>query len=386
MGAMTRPAYYNEIEPFPCAVLRARIADGSLPPGDVDERDVRTVSPADLRGYGQLHFFAGIGGGALACRLAGVPDDFPIVTAGVPCQPASVAGKRRGASDERWLWPQFLELLRDVGGHYALMENPAGLLTLDDGRAFGGILGGLAELGRDAEWSRVSAADVGAPHERERIWLVAYPDDDARERRSRASTERGGRRAGAPECAHRDAGGEARTDHAGSGREGRGEPIGVGLADADRAGRLALAARDGADARVDVEPRHDADGCGVDRGGLEGAAVGVFHANGAGREELDASTLAGGARLARGGPPSPRRDGSAEPRVGGLPHGLPAHMGGDEWVARPDEPQHAWEPPRLVERLTSDERRALAAFGNAWVPQCAVPALQRILAHAGATA
>src|SRR5262249_39490098 len=146
--------------------------DGSLPDGIVDNRDVRVVQPEELAEFGQIHLFAGIGGGALACRLAGVPDDFPIITAGVPCQPASQAGKRLGSADERWLWPEFFRLLRDLGSHYALVEQPPGIISLNDGAEWGEILGTLAEIVPSYEVLCVAAADVGAPHKRERIWIA----------------------------------------------------------------------------------------------------------------------------------------------------------------------------------------------------------------------
>ena len=72
---MARGAYYNEIDPFAVAVLKRRIADGSLPPGDVDDRDIRSVQAADLREYAHVHLFAGIGGfglGQPAARTVGI--------------------------------------------------------------------------------------------------------------------------------------------------------------------------------------------------------------------------------------------------------------------------------------------------------------------------
>jgi DNA (cytosine-5)-methyltransferase 1 len=65
---MSRPAYYNEIDSWCCDLLRERIATGDLPAGIVDNRDIRLVQLGELRDFGQLHFFAGIGGGA-----AGLP-------------------------------------------------------------------------------------------------------------------------------------------------------------------------------------------------------------------------------------------------------------------------------------------------------------------------
>jgi hypothetical protein len=86
-------AYYNEHDPKTAAWLRRRIASGDIAPGDVDERSITDVQPDDLRGYTQVHLFAGIGGWSYATRLAGIVDDQPIWTGSCPCQPFSVAGQ-----------------------------------------------------------------------------------------------------------------------------------------------------------------------------------------------------------------------------------------------------------------------------------------------------
>lgn len=96
-----------------------------------------------------------------------------LLTGGVPCQPASLLGKRLGSADERWLWPDTLGIVRELRPLACVFENPPALLSLDDGRAFGGILGGLAALGYDCVWGSVFAAAVDAGHLRERICLVA---------------------------------------------------------------------------------------------------------------------------------------------------------------------------------------------------------------------
>lgn len=97
-----------------------------------------------------------------------------MVAGGPPCQPVSEHGVRRGADDPRWGWPWMRDVIRTVQPRYVLLENVRGLLTR---RAdlFGGILADLAGLGFDAEWSLLSACSMGAPHTRERLFLVAYP-------------------------------------------------------------------------------------------------------------------------------------------------------------------------------------------------------------------
>ncbi len=99
-----------------------------------------------------------------------------LICAGVPCQPVSHAGKQKGASDERWMWGEALRVVADLGPRFFVAENPIGLLNHDGGRTFHGILRALASVGYVCEWHVIAAADVGAPHRRERVWLVAYAD------------------------------------------------------------------------------------------------------------------------------------------------------------------------------------------------------------------
>lgn len=89
-------AYYNEIDPHAAQHLRNLIDAGHIAPGVVDTRSIEDVTPNDLKGFRQCHFFAGIGGWSLALRRAGWPDDRPAWTASCPCQPFSAAGKDLG--------------------------------------------------------------------------------------------------------------------------------------------------------------------------------------------------------------------------------------------------------------------------------------------------
>jgi DNA (cytosine-5)-methyltransferase 1 len=99
-----------------------------------------------------------------------------LICAGVPCQPVSHAGKQKGASDERWMWGEALRVVADLCPRFFVAENPIGLLNHDGGRTFHGILRAFASVGYVCEWHVVAASAVGAPHRRERVWLVAHAD------------------------------------------------------------------------------------------------------------------------------------------------------------------------------------------------------------------
>ena len=95
-----------------------------------------------------------------------------IITGGFPCQDISIAGKGVGLDGSRsGLWFEYWRIIRDLRPKFAIMEN-VGALTF---RGLDRVLGSLAEIGYDAEWQDIRASDVGAPHRRERIWIVAYP-------------------------------------------------------------------------------------------------------------------------------------------------------------------------------------------------------------------
>ena len=96
-----------------------------------------------------------------------------VICGGYPCQPFSTAGKRGGANDPRHLWPAMFNAICLLRPQYALMENVRGHLSL----GFNRVLGDLAEIGYDAEWQVIPAAAVGAPHKRDRVFIVAYPNN-----------------------------------------------------------------------------------------------------------------------------------------------------------------------------------------------------------------
>ncbi len=103
-----------------------------------------------------------------------------VITGGFPRQDISVAGKQAGLGEgtRSGLWSEIVRLIGELRPRYVIVENVANLLSGPSERPggwFGRILGDLAECGYDAEWENIPAAAIGAPHARERIWIVAYP-------------------------------------------------------------------------------------------------------------------------------------------------------------------------------------------------------------------
>jgi DNA (cytosine-5)-methyltransferase 1 len=107
-------------------------------------------------------------------RLAADGIGVDAICGGFPCQDISVAGKGAGLAGERsGLWFEYARLIGELRPRFVIVENVAALL----GRGIGDVLGGLAALGYDAEWHCIPASAVGAPHRRDRLWVVAYAND-----------------------------------------------------------------------------------------------------------------------------------------------------------------------------------------------------------------
>lgn len=144
-----RVVAYCERDPFAATVLLARMADEALESAPIWVGDMRELDAAQ---------FVGV----------------DAVSAGYPCQPFSCAGKRKGDKDERHLWPEVLRIVRECRPRFVFLENVSAHLRL----GFDRVLCDLAELGFNAEWAVVSAAEAGAPHLRKRLFVLAYAADE----------------------------------------------------------------------------------------------------------------------------------------------------------------------------------------------------------------
>lgn len=192
-----------EIDPFCQAVLKKHWPDVPLI-GDVRNVTKETVTNA-TSGEDNQRISLVVGKATSKGRCSNAPtgssninEGFPVtlLTAGVPCQPASAAGKRRGKADDRWLWPEAIRILGELQPSWAVFENPAGIGSL-------GELGGLSEVEADSLESLgdreaveldnicrdveahgyavkavcIPACAVGAPHRRDRMFIIGHSYD-----------------------------------------------------------------------------------------------------------------------------------------------------------------------------------------------------------------
>ena len=151
-AGLSTPVAYSEIDPYACKVYEQHW------PGIPNLGDLTTLTPDDI---------------PAADMWCG----------GFPCQPFSVAGKRKGTEDERHLWPVWAALISEVRPRFLILENVPGLLTSEGGGTFNRIISDLAEAGYDTEWSVIGAYEVGAPHKRDRLWIwceLSDPNEQAK--------------------------------------------------------------------------------------------------------------------------------------------------------------------------------------------------------------
>jgi len=144
-----RTVAYCEIEEYPREILLHRMEEGQLDPAPIHQ-DITKLDGRPLRGHVDL------------------------ICGGFPCQDLSVAGKQAGIDGDRsGLWREYARLIREIRPRYILVENVPNLLVLGMDR----VLRDMASSGYDAEWSCISAAEMGAPHKRDRVWIIGQLAD-----------------------------------------------------------------------------------------------------------------------------------------------------------------------------------------------------------------
>ena len=293
-----KTAAFCEIEPFCRAVLEKHW------PGVPIYDDVRSLT---------------------AKRLAADGISVDVICGGFPCQDISVAGKGVGLSGERsGLWFDYHRIIGEVGPRWVIIENVPALRS----RGLDTVLGGLAALGYDAEWHLITASAIGAPHQRDRVWILAHP------------AIRGWREHG-NECGQAcDAG------------AGQPADCGADVGHPNRTGCQRLGMEHGHQRQETVEVERAgemlADASGA---GLQGAECAGW-----GQPVITAADIRGAASECRWGRVAPGLGGEAD--------------GVRRWVdgSRPMEP---WEgnTPRTVRRGYPNRRPRLKALGNSVVPQ-----------------
>lgn len=182
LGGDYVPVCYVEGEAYAASVLVSRMADETLGAAPIWS-DVRTFDPKPWRGC------------------------VDIVSAGIPCQPWSQAGKRRGADDERHLWAPVCAIIEELAPKYVLIENVPGLLSKD---GLEPIWRDLLRMGYEVEAGIFSAAEVGAPHLRKRIFVLAHADHAIGRSLSAARRDMGGQHRGVRHRRHKAAGNAAK--------------------------------------------------------------------------------------------------------------------------------------------------------------------------------
>ena len=180
-----RTVAFCEIDPYCQRVLRKHWPDVPV------FGDVRTLTFADASDAAHDGHSRGSRGGANRQRIlssvastesgqiSGASESrrcgIDVICGGFPCQDISVAGKGAGIEGSRsGLWSEYARIIGEVRPRYVIVENVAALL----GRGLERVLGDLAALGFDAEWHCIPASAVGAPHRRDRVWIVAYAADE----------------------------------------------------------------------------------------------------------------------------------------------------------------------------------------------------------------
>lgn len=321
-----------------------------------------------------------------------------IIAGGFPCQPHSVAGERNASKDERDLWPEFYRIICDLRPRWVLAENVPGLLSSENGRFFGGILRDLAQARYDVEWGVLSAAQFGAPHLRERVFIVAHTIDTRQQDTRHIGSSQVSRRQ-EPRWIESTSGtgrpGESnpstmahvrslrsnawRTEPEGQQRQANAYITGTStLADtssvqSQRWGDIGNMGSETPESTSSEKERQRLWNASPDCG------TNVAHASSQRCEERDATTWDREQGQCTRLVSTSRVPGQSQSCMGRIFDGISAKLGEYRWPARPGEQQYDWEAPRVTTEKPAHRIAQLEALGNAVVPQIPEALGRRIL-------
>ena len=306
-------------------------------------RNLRTVALCEIEAFACANLVAKMEAGLMDCApiwtdlktfpWADFRDRVDILTGGYPCQPFSAAGKRLGTEDPRHLWPFIADGIRILRPKLCFFENVEGHISL----GLREVIGELGAIGYQTTWGIFSASEVGAPHQRKRVFILAYDSSAGLQGREwcwQAGTQ------GQPSGHLAECGGaELAYD-----QRQRIEKLGWEISTQSQ---LDSPGDDGGNATKPCQF------CGYD---FDHRLLGKYGCPNCEGE--------GGGELAYAGRIEPQGwCGAADGQqygAGRIPRGEPAPRHDQVWPSRPGEPQHAWEPPRVVansERSRGEEPR-----------------------------
>jgi DNA (cytosine-5)-methyltransferase 1 len=278
-----------------------------------------------------------------------------IISAGYPCQPFSNAGKRQGKEDDRHLWPEVHRLLQEIRPRWFVGENVAGHVTLglDD------VLSDLGDIGYTAQPFIIPSSAVGAPHRRDRVFIVGYTASPGFQE---------WRQSGLPE----------KSKETGAGMDPKPERPGENVADTngdcgrwkERAGSRNM---DG-EIRQDVKRKRN-----TQRDAIECGSENVANASCSRQQERHAATVTDRTGHSTRSANERRTQRTIESQLGGVLDGISGWLDGYQWPAGQGTEQYDWEPPRVATGV-KDRVGRLKGLGNAVNPRQIYPVFAAIKA------
>lgn len=310
-----------------------------------------------------------------------------IISAGYPCQPFSNAGKRRGTEDDRHLWPEVKRLLEEIRPRWFLGENVAGHITL----GLDIVLSDLESIGYTAQPVVIPACAVGAPHRRDRVFILGYTDSIGDYSKGEHRTDGNGKKKVF----------EWEQSQFGSSNNGEDVANATGEGFSQRRQSRLTSPGTETESRMEPEPkrccetlantqsiRRDYGNDGENErtsnreintsANTSSSSIKVMaNTSSPGQQKLHSTSITGRTGHSSGGANKRGAEWTTQSGLGGVLNGLSTWLDGYRWPAALGQPQHEWEPPRVATGV-KDRVGRLKALGNAVDPAQVFPILYAI--------